>query len=96
MAMRRVVEHELVVRTQSVYNPLQTFKLPTGKNRHYQQQYADIYFVRLAQLKPIIEEAAAEAWDDYEVSLVPLLLLNNHSQFHKASRRKGKASGTSA
>ena len=34
---------------------------------HYQQQYGDMYFLRLAKLKPAVEEIAAEAWEGCEV-----------------------------
>ncbi|KAF2454835.1 DNA polymerase alpha/epsilon subunit B [Lineolata rhizophorae] len=55
-------------RTRSSYNPLRTFELPKGGQKHYQQQYADMYFVRLAQLKPAVERIAEEAWDDFEIA----------------------------
>ena len=35
--------------------------------RHYQQQYADMYFLRLARLKPVVAEIAAAAWEGYNV-----------------------------
>ena len=55
-------------RTSCTYNPLPTFTLPKGEQRHYQQQYADMYFARLAQLKPAVESIAAEAWADFEIA----------------------------
>jgi DNA polymerase delta subunit 2 len=66
------VEHSTIDRAPSHYNPLESFKLPRGADKHYQQQYADMYFVRLAQLKPVIEQQAAEEWDGYEVNSYPL------------------------
>ena len=57
-----------LIRTPSSYNPLTTFNLPKGEKRHYQQQYADMYFARLAQLKPAVEQIAAEAWNDFEIA----------------------------
>lgn len=54
-------------RLQSSYNPLHTFELPRGEEKHYQQQYGDIYFMRLAKLKPAVEEIAGDAWTDIEV-----------------------------
>jgi len=42
--------------------------LAKGEQKHYQQQFSDIYFLRLAQLKPAVEELAAQAWDGYQVS----------------------------
>ncbi|OQE16633.1 hypothetical protein PENSTE_c023G02886 [Penicillium steckii] len=56
-------EPEPVYRTPSHYNPLETFKLPLGGDRHYQQQYGDMYFLRLARLKPVVEQVAGAAWD---------------------------------
>ncbi|CZT18006.1 related to DNA POLYMERASE DELTA SMALL SUBUNIT [Ramularia collo-cygni] len=58
-------EHAVLDRTSSVYNPLQTYQVG---QKHYQQQYADMYFARLTQLKPSIETIAAEAFGDYEIS----------------------------
>jgi hypothetical protein len=55
-------------RVASSYNPLDTFLLPKGEKKHYTQQFADLYFLRLAILKPDIEKVAAEAWDDFEVN----------------------------
>ncbi|KAI5290817.1 hypothetical protein KEM55_008493, partial [Ascosphaera atra] len=56
-------EYVVEERPQSFYYPLKTFELPRGEGRSYQQQYADIYFVRLTQLKPAVAEIAAQAWD---------------------------------
>ena len=61
-------ERAVLDRTPSTYNPLATFNLPKGENRHYQQQYADMYFARLAQLKPAVEQVASEAWADFEIA----------------------------
>ncbi|KAL1616362.1 DNA polymerase delta small subunit Cdc1 [Diplodia seriata] len=44
-----------------------TFELPKGADRHYVQQYADMYYLRLVQLKPVVEKIAAEEWNDYTV-----------------------------
>lgn len=44
-----------------------------GKNefileeRTYQQQFSDLYFLRLLKLKPSLEAIASEAWDKLEV-----------------------------
>lgn len=32
------------------------------KQRSYQQQYGDMYFLRLTKIKPAIDKVAAEAW----------------------------------
>ncbi|MCJ1357176.1 MAG: hypothetical protein MMC33_007172 [Icmadophila ericetorum] len=60
-------EYPSIERLPSHYNPLHTFDLPKGEKKHYQQQYADMYFLRLAQLKPAVEELAAAAWSEFEV-----------------------------
>ncbi|GAB7349538.1 hypothetical protein MBLNU459_g0240t1 [Dothideomycetes sp. NU459] len=54
-------------RTPSAYNPLGSYALAKGEQKHYQQQYADMYFARLAVLKPAVEKIAGEAWDDFEI-----------------------------
>lgn len=48
-------------RTPNSYTPLHSFGLE--KDRQYQQQYADIYFLRLTKIRPAVEAVAAEAWD---------------------------------
>lgn len=58
-------DHDVLSRTPSTYNPLQTYQVG---QKHYQQQYADMYFARLAQLKPSIEAIARDAFSDYEIS----------------------------
>ena len=62
-------EYVPVHRQRSHYSPLDTFRLPSGSDRHYQQQYGDLYFIRLAKLKPAVEEAATENWDGFSVCL---------------------------
>ncbi|KAF6819110.1 DNA polymerase alpha/epsilon subunit B [Colletotrichum sojae] len=52
---------ESLVRAPSHYKPLSTFTLP--KERSYQQQYADVYFLRLTSIRPAVDAVAAEAWD---------------------------------
>ncbi|KAI1820618.1 DNA polymerase alpha/epsilon subunit B-domain-containing protein [Xylaria intraflava] len=47
-------------RTASEYRPLHSFAL--DKDRSYQQQFADTYFLRLTKIKPIVERKAVEAW----------------------------------
>ncbi|RAL08937.1 DNA-directed DNA polymerase delta subunit POL31 [Aspergillus homomorphus CBS 101889] len=59
---------EPVYREPSYYNPLNTFRLPSGQDRHYQQQYGDMYFLRLAKLKPAVEEIAVEAWEGFSIA----------------------------
>lgn len=62
-------EYEEVQRVPSHYKPLDTFKLPAGTGRQYQQQYGDMYFLRLARLKPAVESLAATAWDGFSVRI---------------------------
>jgi hypothetical protein len=54
-----------IIRQPSAYNPQETYAL--DKEKHYQQQYADIYFLRLAKLKPAVEQIALEAWDGFQI-----------------------------
>lgn len=54
-------------REPSAYNPLHTFDLPKGTDKHYGQQFADMYFLRLAQLKKCVMQKAEEAWSDFEL-----------------------------
>ncbi|KAI1365325.1 DNA polymerase alpha/epsilon subunit B-domain-containing protein [Xylaria arbuscula] len=49
-------------RTASDYKPMHSFKL--DKEKSYQQQFADMYFLRLTKLKPTVEQRASEAWRD--------------------------------
>ncbi|PHH59316.1 hypothetical protein CDD81_3385 [Ophiocordyceps australis] len=48
-------------RESSCYKPLHTFDLDQG--RPYQQQYGDMYFLRLVKLKSVVDEVAAAAWE---------------------------------
>ncbi|KAH6626911.1 DNA polymerase alpha/epsilon subunit B-domain-containing protein [Chaetomium sp. MPI-SDFR-AT-0129] len=49
-----------VERAESNYKSLDTFALP--KDRGYQQQFADVYFLRLTKIKPSVEQVAAARW----------------------------------
>ncbi|PNY25657.1 DNA polymerase delta small subunit [Tolypocladium capitatum] len=48
-------------RAASSYKPLPSFAL--DKQRSYKQQYGDMYFLRLAKIKPAVDEVAAAAWE---------------------------------
>ena len=52
----------ILERAFSSYKSLHTFNL--SKDRAYQQQYGDMYFLRLTKIKPAVEKVAAEAWAD--------------------------------
>lgn len=67
MTVLRDIDYPTIERLASSYNPLHSFSLAKGDEKHYQQQYDDIYFLRLAMLKPAVEEIAAEAWGELEV-----------------------------
>lgn len=41
-----------------------------GSDRHYQQQYGDMYFLRLAKLKPAVEKIAMDAWGELIVRIL--------------------------
>lgn len=60
--------HGEVKRVQSAYNPLYSYRLPRGDHKLYMQQYGDMYFLRLAKLKPVVEEIAKAEWDDFEIA----------------------------
>ena len=36
--------------------------------KQYQQQFGDMYFLRLAKLKPVLENIAKEEWSDFEIA----------------------------
>ncbi|KAH8693707.1 putative DNA polymerase delta subunit 2 [Talaromyces proteolyticus] len=55
-------------RAPSAYAPLHTFQLPKADNRQYQQQYGDLYFLRLAKLKPAVEKVGREAWEGFNIA----------------------------
>ena len=55
-------------RTLSSYNPLHSYRLPYGESKQYAQQYGDMYFLRLAKLKPIVEAIATNEWEDFEIA----------------------------
>ena len=63
----RTEEYPNFERIPSVYNPLHSYELAKGDQKQYQQQYGDMYFLRLAKLKPAVEELASQAWEDFEV-----------------------------
>ena len=75
----RNVDFPHITRLQSVYNPLHTFDLAKGEQKHYTQQYADMYFLRLAMLKPTVEKIAAEAWGGFKVRLLQYIRSYNNS-----------------
>ncbi|KAI1152267.1 DNA polymerase alpha/epsilon subunit B-domain-containing protein [Nemania diffusa] len=56
-------------RTASGYKPLHSFKL--DKEKSYQQQFADMYFLRLTQIKPAVEQRASEAWSQTVIAGEP-------------------------
>ncbi|KAK2590976.1 DNA polymerase delta small subunit Cdc1 [Conoideocrella luteorostrata] len=52
--------HNPPPRVADSYKPLHTFDL--DKQRPYKQQYGDMYFLRLAKIKPAVEQVAAASW----------------------------------
>ena len=48
---------------------MRKFHLNQVDQKHYQQQYGDMYFYRLAKLKPVAKEVGEEAWADFNVEL---------------------------
>lgn len=63
----RGVKYNALTRTSATYIPLRHFDLAKSEDKHYTQQYGDMYFLRLAKLKPAVEQLAAEAWEGYQV-----------------------------
>ncbi|EXJ96410.1 DNA polymerase delta subunit 2 [Capronia coronata CBS 617.96] len=55
-------------REPSSYNPLYSYRLSRGEKKQYVQQYGDMYFLRLAKLKPVVEKIAEEDWEDFEIA----------------------------
>ncbi|TVY93109.1 DNA polymerase subunit delta [Lachnellula willkommii] len=53
-------------RASTSYKPHETYALE--KEKHYQQQFADIYFLRLTKLKPAVERIASDAWEDFQIA----------------------------
>ncbi|EHA56641.1 hypothetical protein MCOR27_004386 [Pyricularia oryzae] len=56
-------------RRQSSYKSLKTFAL--DKEKQYQQQYGDMYFLRLTKIKPAVEEIASTAFGDLVIGGEP-------------------------
>ncbi|RMZ74073.1 dna polymerase delta subunit 2 [Pyrenophora seminiperda CCB06] len=54
-------------RGASAYSPQHQFLLPPATERHYTQQFADMYFLRLMQLKKTVKQLAAEAWREFKL-----------------------------
>lgn len=46
------------------------------RDRSYQQQFADLYFLRLTKIKPAVESIAAEAWDGTVIGGEPAKRVN--------------------
>jgi DNA polymerase delta subunit 2 len=51
---------EELERAASTYKPLHSFRL--DKEKTYQQQFADMYFLRLTKIKPAVDKIAADTW----------------------------------
>lgn len=58
-------EYASIERQSTAYKPLDTYALQ--KEKHYQQQFGDMYFLRLTKLKPAVDRVAEEAWDDFHI-----------------------------
>ncbi|RMD41893.1 hypothetical protein DV735_g3215, partial [Chaetothyriales sp. CBS 134920] len=55
-------------RAAAAYNPLHSYRLTREEMKQYEQQFGDMYFLRLAKLKPVVERIAEEAWFDFEIA----------------------------
>ncbi|KAL1894686.1 DNA polymerase delta small subunit Cdc1 [Sporothrix stenoceras] len=58
-------DEPLPERVQTAYVPLHRFDLQNS--RQYQQQFADMYFLRLAKIKPAVDAVASDVFDDVVV-----------------------------
>lgn len=56
-------------RDQSTYHPLHRYRL--ASDRQYQQQFGDMYFLRLTKIKPAVDKVAVEAFGDVLVGGEP-------------------------
>lgn len=61
-------KYDLKSRLPDTYNPLYSYRLPRGETKQYLQQYGDMYFLRLAKLKPVVEKIAEADWEDFEMA----------------------------
>ncbi|KAJ5108975.1 DNA polymerase alpha/epsilon subunit B [Penicillium angulare] len=61
-------KYEETFRSPSNYKPFDTFNLPPGWERKYNQQYGDIYHMRLAGLKPATEKLASDSWEGFTIA----------------------------
>ena len=69
--LRKATRNEIfsqLDRAKSSYNPLYSFHLPHGDTKQYMQQFGDMYFLRLARLKPVVESIATDEWEDFEIA----------------------------
>ncbi|KAF4978123.1 hypothetical protein FZEAL_5455 [Fusarium zealandicum] len=58
--------HQVPSRAVSSYKPLHSFAL--NKQRSYQQQYGDMYFLRLTKIKPAVDLVAEAAWSGRKIA----------------------------
>ncbi|KAH6892116.1 DNA polymerase alpha/epsilon subunit B-domain-containing protein [Thelonectria olida] len=54
--------HQVPSRAPSSYKPLHSYALQ--KHAPYQQQFGDMYFLRLTKIRPAADQVAAAAWGD--------------------------------
>ena len=65
---RKEAVREPLQRLRSSYDPMDSFELPKGDEKQYMQQFGDMYFLRLARLKPVVEAIAMQEWDEFEIA----------------------------
>lgn len=58
-------KHTALTRLPSLYKPESKYVLE--KEKHYQQQYGDMYFLRLTKLKKYVAANAEAAWEDFSI-----------------------------
>ncbi|KAK9478819.1 DNA polymerase alpha/epsilon subunit B-domain-containing protein [Lipomyces japonicus] len=63
--------HAVFTRASSQFNPIKEYNdefFITYKNKTYNQQYANLYYIRLAMLKPRVSKIAAECWTGMKIA----------------------------
>ncbi|KAH8670257.1 DNA polymerase alpha/epsilon subunit B-domain-containing protein [Tricladium varicosporioides] len=59
-------KQSVLERKSTTYKPFQSYTLE--KEKQYQQQYGDMYFLRLTKLKPAVERIAEDAWEEFQIA----------------------------
>lgn len=82
------VDYPTTTRVNAPYARLSNFDLDKKADQRYQQQYGDMYFLRLAKLKPAVERIATDAWEGYQVCISDVLEAAGNSDSTEDSWRR--------